>query len=254
MKTPRPIPQGPKSVRSSSTFASDTELVARQRLQRTSVGAEVRNVRVIVVDDDGFTRMLLCSTVRELGHEVAAEEADVTSAMDAARQTRPDTAIVDLDFGRGPSGIDLAHGLRTLLPRIGIVILTGYADPRLLGHSGELPAASVYLVKRSVQDQTVLDAALHISVDPRSSSYLEALPQKESIGRKRRLSDSQIQIMRLVADGFTNTEIAKRQHVAVSTVEKSISRLADQLGIQVSPQVNHRVLITQAYFRLAGAR
>lgn len=254
MQTPRPIPQGTQNVRSSSTFASDTGLITQHQPQRTTVEAEVRNVRVIVVDDDGFTRMLLCSTVRELGHDVAAEEADVTSAMDAARQTRPDTAIVDLDFGRGPSGIDLAHGLRTLIPRIGIVILTGYADPRLLGHTGELPAGSVYLVKRSVQDSTVLDAALQISVDPRSSAYLEALPEKESIGKKRRLSDNQVQIMRLVAEGFTNPEIAKRQHIAVSTVEKSISRLADQLGLDISPQVNHRVLITQAYFRLTGAR
>lgn len=211
-------------------------------------------MRVMIVDDDGFTRMLLGSAVRELGHDVVAEEADVTAGMDALRMTKPEAAIVDLDFGHGPSGIDLAHGLRHLSPHIGIVILTGYADPRLLGHTGDMPAGSVYLVKRSVQDPAVLEAALHISIDPKAATYLEELPAKESIGKKRRISDTQIQIMRLVADGYTNTEIAKRQNVAVSTVEKSISRLADQLGLDLSPQVNHRVFITQAYFRFTGAR
>lgn len=211
-------------------------------------------MRVLIVDDDGFTRMLLGSAVRELGHEVVAEEADVTGGMDAARITRPDSAIVDLDFGQGPSGIDLAHGLRHLISTIGIVILTGYADPRLLGHTGPMPAGSVYLVKRSVQDSAVLDAALRISIDPRASAYLDDLPQQEMIGLKRRVSDNQIEIMRLVADGLTNVEIAKRQHITISTVEKAIARLASQLGIETSPQVNHRVLITQAYFRFTGAR
>jgi len=211
-------------------------------------------MRVMIVDDDGFTRMLLGSTVRELGHDVVAEEADVTAGMDALRMMKPEAAIVDLDFGHGPSGIDLAHGLRHLSPSIGIVILTGYADPRLLGHTGDMPAGSVYLVKRSVQDPAVLDAALRISMDPRATAYLDALPPKESIGKNRRISDNQIQIMRLVADGYTNTEIAKRQHITVSTVEKAIARLADQLGLDSSPQVNQRVLITQAYFRFTGAR
>ena len=211
-------------------------------------------MRVMIVDNDGFTRMLWGSAVRELDHEVVGEEADLTADMDAARITHPDSAMADLDFGQGPSGTELTHSLRYLSSTIGIVIFTGYADPRLLGHTGPMPAGSVDLVKRSVQDSAVLDAALHISVDPKASAYLDALPAKESIGKKLRISDNQIQVMRLVADGYTSAEIAKRQQITVSTVEKAIARLADQLGLDSSPQVNQRVLITQAYFRLTGAR
>jgi len=208
---------------------------------------------VVVVDDDDFTRMLLGSALRESSNAVVAECASVAEGLDAAREFRPDAAVVDLDFGRGPSGIDLAHGLRKMLPRIGIVMLTGYVEPRLLGHARPLPSGSVYLVKRSVSDQAILSAALTIAVDPAAAREVEALPVAASLGHRRRLSDGQVEIMRLVAEGCSNAEIARRRHLTEPAVVKAISRLCGQLGIRSAPGANQRVLIAQSYFRLAGA-
>jgi len=209
-------------------------------------------MQVLVVEDDDFTRMLLGSTLRELGHDVVAESATVADGLESARLNRPDAAVIDLDFGRGPSGIDLAHGLRRLLPRIGIVMLTGYVEPRLLGHTRPLPSAAVYLVKRSVRDQSVLDAALTIAIDPAAARHVEALPVAASLGRRRRLSDGQVEIMRLVAEGCSNAEIAHRRHLSEPAVVKAIARLCQQLDIRTGPGANQRVLVAQSYFRLAG--
>ena len=57
--------------------------------------------RILVVEDDGFTRMLLCSQLRELGHEVVGETANCAEGIASAAVTRPDVVLVDLDLGLG---------------------------------------------------------------------------------------------------------------------------------------------------------
>ena len=80
--------------------------------------------RVLVADDDDFTRTLVSTLVESLGMVVVGRVGGVTQAMALAHQLRPDAAVVDLDFGEGPTGIDLAHGLRRLNPRVALVILS----------------------------------------------------------------------------------------------------------------------------------
>ncbi|MEN9736596.1 MAG: hypothetical protein RL129_1307, partial [Actinomycetota bacterium] len=117
-----------------------------------------------MVEDDSFVRATLKAAIQLQGIEVIHDTSNVASAMKIARSARPDAAIVDLDLGRGPNGIDLAIGLRNVVPEIGIVLLTGFIDPRLLNPEiGKLPRGSKYLVKQRLSDvevlyETVLDA------------------------------------------------------------------------------------------------
>lgn len=69
------------------------------------------NHRVLLVDDDDFTRMTLRAVLASLDYDVIGDAANVVAAMDLAR-------------AEGPTGIDLAHGLRTLVPSIGLVMLS----------------------------------------------------------------------------------------------------------------------------------
>lgn len=74
-----------------------------------------------------------------------------------------------------------------------------------------------------------------------------------SIGPKAvKLSDNQIDIMRLVAEGYSNAEIARRTFVTEPGVAKAIGRLVKQLGIEAGPDANVRVRITQAYYAMVG--
>ena len=205
-----------------------------------------RVARILVVEDDGFTRMLLGSQLEYLGYDVIGDTASVNEAMELARLNRPDSALLDLDLGRGPTGIDLAHGLREMNPKIGIVLLTSYADVRLIGSQRELPLGTIALVKRMLEDPTQLDSALAMSTDRGRTSTLQH--GMEMV----RLGDGQAEILRLVANGFSNAEIAKRRHLSESAVIKAVGRLVDQLGLQPDQGDNQRVLLTQAYFRLTG--
>ena len=108
------------------------------------------NPRVLVVEDDDFTRNLLISALRSQDCDVVLESASATYALKTASRMRIDVAVLDLNLGRGPTGLDLALGLRRNIPEIGILFLTSYKDPRLLGNSTQLaPHGSVYLEKNS---------------------------------------------------------------------------------------------------------
>lgn len=202
-------------------------------------------MRALITEDDAFTRMLLRSQLESLGYEVVGDVASVNDALEVARSSRPDVALLDLDLGRGPTGIDLAYGLREMLPTIGIVLLTSYADVRLIGAQRELPPGTIALVKRMLEQSEQLDAALRMSSDV-------TLDARNSTPESVRLSDGQAEILRLVANGFSNAEIARRAHLSESAVIKALARLLGQLGIDPGPGENNRVLLTQAYFRLTG--
>jgi len=206
---------------------------------------------VLVVDDDDFTRFLLVRTLRDLGFEEVSDAESAAPALAAAQAAKPDVAIVDLDLGRGPNGIDCAHALRKILPRIAIVMLSSYQDPRLLGANRPLPVGSVYLSKRLLGDAGVLaDTIREVSSEP-CADRSKAVAQQSALSRVK-LSDNQVEIMRLVAEGYSNAEIARRIVVTEPGVAKAIGRLVKQLGIDAGPDTNVRVRITQAYYSMVG--
>lgn len=199
---------------------------------------------MVLVEDDPFTRVTLATVVTSLGHEVVGQAGTVVAAMDETRRCRPDAVVIDLDLGPGPTGIDAAHGIRALLPDVGIVILSSYADARVMGRRARpLPSGGLFVSKQDMSDVEVLQKAIRSSVQGSGapSSY-------SRIG----LTDNQLELMRLVASGLSNDEIARRLWLEESSVRRSITRLLRKLGIEPSDATNARVQLTRAYNELAG--
>ena len=198
-----------------------------------------QGLRLVLLEDDSFTLMTLAALVRSLGHDVIAETSTIVDAIDCARAHRLDAAILDLDLGVGPTGIDAAHGLRAVAPSIGIVILSSYAEPRVMGKRARpMPAGSQFLSKQDLGDATPLDMALRAAIDF-DASPLSAID----------LSETQIEVMRLVASGLSNDEIAQRMWLTESGVKRAITRLIRKLDLEGG---NQRVMLTRAYAQLAG--
>lgn len=204
-------------------------------------------ISVLVVEDDAFTRMLLQGQLESLGYEVCGVAGTATQGLEFAQMHQPDVALLDLDLGRGPTGIDLAYGLRDIDSRIGIVLLTSYVDTRLVGSNRPLPPGCGLIVKRALEDPRQLDGALAAAARNPLGDGLVEIPADTP-----KLSDGQVEILRLVANGFSNAEIARRRHLSESAVIKALARLIDQIGITPEPGDNQRVLLTQAYFQLTG--
>lgn len=174
------------------------------------------------------------------------------TAGDAIQQTldlKPDVLIVDLDFGQGPTGLDVAVQVRKKLSHVGIVILTGYEDPRLLAPGlPEAPPGSLYLVKQH------LDNTKQVALAAREAHVLAlSLGTKESPQRGLDLTDSQIELLRLVAMGLSNNAISEELVVTPAAVEKALTRLATKLGVDRSSDANLRVALTHRYLEFVGA-
>ena len=206
--------------------------------------------RVLVVEDDDFTRNLLINALRTQECDVVLESSSATYALKAATKMRIDAAVLDLNLGRGPTGLDLALGLRRNIPQIGIVFLTTYKDPRLIeSNLPSLPEGAIYLNKMEMNSTSTI--AMQISL-----AYLKPLAKRSfpwtRSGPLATMSTIQIEIMKEIAEGLSTTEIARSRGVTEQAIDKSISRISKHLGIPKSADTNQRVQIVRAYFENKG--
>lgn len=202
-------------------------------------------LRVMLVEDDDFTRVTLRAALEKYELQVVADASDAKTAIAKAVETRADVGVFDLDLGPGPTGMDVAHGVRKLMPGLGVVILTSYEDPRLLSASlAQLPPGAAYIVKQSLEDLGFLVEAIRGSVD----THLAVRAPRVD------LTDAQVETLRLLACGLTNSEIARVRVVEVKSVEQTISRTAKRLGIDGEGTLNQRVALARAYYTLVGSR
>ncbi len=203
---------------------------------------------VLVVEDDNLTRITLASSLKSSGIDNVYTAASVSEAVSIAEKQLPSAALIDLHLGPGPSGLDLARQLRSLNSRIGIVILTSYDDPRLLGENPDfIPSGTKYLRKGDISDISVVTQALHSSP---SSHRLLAKSHASSL----KLTQTQLSILKLVAEGHSNSEIARRRGVTEKAIEATISRLAHKLELENDSASNQRVHIARVYFRALGLK
>ena len=114
-------------------------------------------LKVMLVEDDEFTRSTVKSALIGQGLNIVYDTALVKEGIEFAKKNRPDVAVLDYNLGKGPNGIDLANQLRKMQPEIGIVLLTAFLNPAELDSKiSQLPAGSRYLVKHSVSDIKIL--------------------------------------------------------------------------------------------------
>lgn len=203
-------------------------------------------VRCLIVEDDDFTRVTLQAALRAEQFEVVGAVGSAEDAMRFVQSNDVDVATLDLDLGPGPTGTDVAFGIRRLRPTVGIVILTSFSDPRLLASSTrELPAGATYVVKQSLTDIGFLSEAIRGAATPAGP--------REPVVSTVPLSDAQIETLRLLAYGLSNDQIAKARFVSRKSVEQTIRRIADALGVGKETGNNLRVALAREYFRLTGA-
>ena len=207
-------------------------------------------MRLILVEDDAFTRATLGDALAHQGFDIRARVATASEALVAQKDFDPQVAILDLDLGIGPTGIDVAIALRSRNPKIGIVFLTTYKDPRLIeSNLPKLPEGAIYLNKMEMNSTSII--AMQISL-----AYLKPLAKRSfpwtRSGPLAAMSTIQIEIMKEIAEGLSTTEIARSRGVTEQAIDKSISRISKHLGIPKSADTNQRVQIVRAYFENKG--
>lgn len=206
--------------------------------------------RVLIVEDDALIRGLLASTLISHGFEV--ETATSTAqAVDVATEFDPDVALLDINLGIGATGFDLADALLAKFPHLAILFLTQLPDSRFAGRDPKsLPPASGYLHKTKLSEPGVLIQALEavLSEDRKSITHDDQDPLRPFAS----LSRTQIGILRMVAAGLSNKEIADQRGTTLRAVQDTIARCFKTLGITDTNEGHNRVVATRKFIEASG--
>jgi two-component system response regulator NreC len=200
----------------------------------------------MVADDHAILRSGLRLLVNaQADMEVVSEAPDGEHAVRAARETSPDVALMDLTMP-GTGGMRALQEIVRDCPKTRVLVLTMHDDPAYL-RSVLSAGASGYVLKRSV-DAELLTAirAVHRGgtfVDPGLANDLvqDVLAKRGGKARSKRpvniLSERELQVLKLVARGYSSQQIAEQILVGVKSVETYRSRLAEKLGLRTRSDV-----------------
>ena len=210
----------------------------------------VHQIRVLLVEDHDFTRTTVAASLRSEQCKVVASVPSARDALRAIEDHQVDCAVIDLNLGMGPNGLDLAHRLRDQDPNIGIVLLTTFKDPRLLvSDRRSLPVGSVYLVKDDVRSTSQMREAIDAALTNVKTKDKRLEPKKPT---RLPLTDTQMEILRMVVAGLTNAEIAERRGVTARAVQTAMTRILANAQIQPDPSVDVRVQLVKYYQSFGG--
>jgi DNA-binding NarL/FixJ family response regulator len=216
--------------------------------------------RVLVVVDDAFEMSTLVAALQLHEIDVIGEAKSESVGLNLLRRLQPDVILLDLNIA-GISAVKVAVNMRKVNQNIGIVILNSCSDLRLLGDSNdEVPAGTKILIKKSIVDFTVLCTAINDSkisaVEKHKVVWINgntSLQEQGVLALMAHLTNTQAEVLRLVADGMTNAQIGRTRYVSEKSVEQVISRVAQELNVQPDANMNMRVQLVGEYYRWLGA-
>ncbi len=208
--------------------------------------------RVLVVEDEPLMQQLILDTLHAAGFAVHVE-ANATAAIDAFDGFDPDAILVDIDLGTGPNGIEFAEAIRLRAPYLGIVFLTRIADPRLAGatFAGDDPNVA-FLRKQDVDDRKrMIEAMEAVLSDAADESVRHDLTGDRSFAN---LTRTQLEVLRLVAAGASNAEIARQRGTSLRGAESLLRRTFAAAGVDsTDPALNARVIAARAFLDARGS-
>ncbi len=188
------------------------------------------DIRVLVVDDHELVRQGLVGAFgREPGMTVVGDAANVTQALKAFQEQRPDVVVTDLQLPDG-TGLDIIRAIRKESQRIGLVVVTMHSGDEQIFAAMEAGASA--FVGKDAPSAEVVKAARHAVVSPRSflCAGLVGAMMRRASAESTRLSDREHQVLVLLAEGLGAGAIAQKLDLSESTAKSHIARIYQKLG------------------------
>lgn len=218
-------------------------------------------IRVLIVDDHAILRAGLRRLINDQSDMAVVDEAaDGNEAVRKAQDTQPDVVILDLSMPM--SGLQALPLIRERCPKTRVVALTMHQDPAYL--RAVFDAGGTGYVLKKAADTDLLNAirvvaAGKIYVCPFCRDFLvqSALgldtPGREAGSCKAagQLSKREREVLLMVAQGYTNRQVAERLTLSVKSVESYRSRLLEKLGLQTRVEL-HRYALASGLLRADG--
>lgn len=207
-------------------------------------------IAIGIVDDEPLWLDLLSVALAGDGLEVVAAFTEPAAAL-RDWPGSADVALLDVDLGASMSGFDVARELRRRIPGLPVIFLTSVADPWIVDDAAASAIAGTsYLLKRQVSDRAALRDAIVKTTAGQVLVAEEILDTLHGSGPLPGLNPVQGRVLRLMAAGRSNAQIAGELGIAIKTVEGNITRIARALG--VPPEENLRVGCVTRYLAVAS--
>jgi DNA-binding NarL/FixJ family response regulator len=197
----------------------------------------VAKIRVLIADDHAIVREGIRAVLQAADDiEVVGEAADGTAAIEACRRLRPDLVLMDIAMP-GLGGLEATLALRKELPEVKILVLTQYDDREYVRRFLKLGVAG-YVLKKAAASELV--AAIRAAakgglvLDPEVAREVvarPAAPPDEVVDPYETLTDREKQVLKLIAEGHSNKEVAELLDISVKTAMSHRERLMEKLGL-----------------------
>lgn len=193
--------------------------------------------RVLLVDDHRLVREGLRRTLEDAGFEVVGEADNGADGIAMAEQLRPHVVLMDVSMPV-VDGITATRRMRSRAPDSHVVVLTMHADSDLVDRA-RAAGATGYLLKDASGAEVVLavrralEGQRTISRGVTSAGEAAAIPNDgmQDAAEGPTLTDREVQILQMLADGCTPAEVAERLFISPKTVRNHLTKVYDKLGV-----------------------
>ncbi len=188
------------------------------------------SIRVLVADDHEMVRRGVATLLESSGVEVIGEASTGNEAVEAAGKLHPDVVLMDIRMENG-DGIQALSQIKAQQPDLPVVMLSMYDNPTYVARSVTAGAVDYVLkgssrdqlvsaVKRAAEGKTPSDDSVLEKVRSKMASRSERLEQKEF-----NLTHREFQVLRHIALGLSNREIAESLEISVETVKEHVQSI-----------------------------
>lgn len=215
------------------------DMTAMPAVNGSDDGARARTpLRVVIVDDQALVRHGIRTLLEIAGFDVVGEAADGESAVPMIAELRPDVVLLDLRMPRG-DGLWTLGELREREIEVPVLVLTTFDDDRLVLNALHAGARG-YLLKDVTLEQltraveVLAEGGTYVapSVTDRLLGAIRSMPAPQDDGAApiEPLTERELEVLRLMAEGYSNREIASAVFLAEGTVKNHVSTILMKLG------------------------
>lgn len=202
-----------------------------------------------MVEDEPLVSALLVEYLRNAGFDAHASR-DALQAREDLLSIDPDAAIIDINLGNGPSGIQFGQWVHRSNPQVALVFLTKHPDSRITGERNwKLPPGSTFLAKERISHSSALFSALETALDQSKPPLRHDL---QASGPLSSLTKTQFMILQMAAQGLSNQEIAKRRGTSERTVEQRLQAVYHAMSIHADSSRNQRAQAIRLFLQAGG--
>ncbi len=212
------------------------------------MSATPKKARILLVEDHAMFRERLAHLINQDPEmSVCAEADNIRDAMEKARTSAPDAALVDITL-KGSSGLEFVKDLKTAGMNLPILVLSMHEESlyaeRVIG-----AGARGYITKHQSSStllkaiRRILSGEVYLSEEMTSAILKKSTGEEPKSGGINKLADRELEVFQLIGSGRSTREIAAALNLGITTVETYRTRIKEKLGIRHAADLQHKAAI-----------